>query len=84
MWLELSFEPGFSHLNNFLEDRKKMALNKYGLTAFYLHPTYQQEKLHFLSDDHVKEIITFLIDELKESYEDVLLFTQKKSIFKRL
>ncbi|KAJ8914107.1 hypothetical protein NQ315_014304 [Exocentrus adspersus] len=42
LWLELKLPEEF---NEQLRKRQEMALNKYALTAYYLHPSYDRSKL---------------------------------------
>lgn len=55
LWLLLEL-PNDNYANK-VEARKKMAFNVYALTAYYLHPLYNNNKL---SKQHVDEINAFL------------------------
>nr|XP_022909870.1 uncharacterized protein LOC111420999 isoform X1 [Onthophagus taurus] len=57
-WLELTLPDNFKDkYSAALAARKKMALNVYALTAYYLHPVYENKKLN---SEHLREIHAFL------------------------
>lgn len=83
LWLNLKLPVRFEHkFGTSLQLRIDMALNKYALTAFYLHPTYDNDKL---SNIHKDKINNFLFKELNcTGIEEWDSFRNKTSFFKNL
>lgn len=75
-WLNLTLPDEFY---DHLEKRRNMALNKFALTANFLHPTYRGKQLLELQRDVVDE---FLLDTLSETGLDSLqAFRNGEGIF---
>lgn len=65
LWLELKFPEIFQNKYELkIEERKKMALNVYSLTAYYLHPNYDIKKLQKDQLDHIN---LFLFQQLNNA-----------------
>lgn len=85
LWLCLELPDMFAHFQDKLESRKKMALNKYALCAYYLHPKYHENAKTKLSIDQLRAIQDFLLENLDaEGLNGYYEFQEKSGIFKTL
>lgn len=67
---------------NELKARKDMALNKYALAAYYVHPFYDNA---LLEEKHIQQINNFLLMNLNaDGLEDWHKFKNKEGIFEIL
>lgn len=65
-----------------LNERQKMALNKYTLTSYYLHPTYDN---NLLMDEHISMINNFLLKHLDcDGLESLNEYKNKTNFFRML
>lgn len=79
LWLKLKLPLKYEEE---FRNNSKIALNKYALAAFYLHPLYKSSAL---SSAQLDEVEDFLIDELDATgLNDLAQFKQNIGIFKKL
>jgi hypothetical protein len=81
-WLQLNLPEGYESLKQVVEDRKKKALQIYGLTANVLHPEYQGKLLNTTQLDDVEGFILSNLDDAGiESYRS---YSEKSGTFAEL
>lgn len=79
LWLDMKLPEEFDEI---LAARKKKAISVYALTAYYLHPEYDNNKL---SNQQTDEINTFLFKHLNaDGLEEWDNFSERKSFFNTL
>lgn len=82
LWLELDIPTDNQEIKNKLNSRRNQALNKYGLTCYYLHPSYNNDKL---SKDQNDIINNFLFRNLDaDGIEEWDSFRNNSGLFMQL
>lgn len=85
LWICLELPDKFNSFEDKLQSRKKMALNKYALCAYYLHPKYHDFAKSKLSVEQLKIVQDFVLENLNaDGIMDYHSFQEKNGIFKTL